>query len=121
MTMGILREIATRCGEPELPQHIYNACLNQQAFLFVRGGAGCVLKPVVEDGAVGVLIWVAWSERQDGMVRYTDFIKQRAQEIDAKWIRFHTVRRGFLRVGRRYGWCRMADDSRGRMVFQMML
>ena len=119
--MSPLQQIAIDCGEPDLPQKIYNACLNKQAFLFVRDGAGCVLKPVVEGGEVGVLIWVAWSSRKDGMALYTDFIKQRAREIDARWIRFHTVRAGFIRVAPRFGWRRMADDSRGRMVFQMML
>lgn len=119
--MSTLHEMATRCGEPELPRRIYDACLNKQAFLFVRDGAWCVLKPVVDGGEVGVLVWAAWSGRPDGMVQYTDFIKQRAREIDARWIRFHTVRAGFIRVAPRFGWHRMADDSRGRMVFQMTL
>lgn len=116
-----LRQIAARCGEPELPKRIYDACLNQQAFLFVRDGAWCVLKPVVDGDEVGVLIWAAWSGRPDGMAQYTDFIKQRAREIDARWIRFHTVRTGFLRAAQQYGWRRMADDGRGRLVFQMAL
>ena len=121
MTGIDIHQLAAQCGEPDLPERIYNACLNKQAFLFVRDGAGCVLKPVVEGGEVGVLIWVAWSSRQDGMALYTDFIKQRAQEINARWIRFHTVRRGFVMVASRYGWHRLADDALGRMVFQMML
>ena len=119
--MSKIAQIAIDCGEPDLPQKIYNACLNKQAFLFVRDGAWCVLKPIVDGGEVGVLVWAAWSGRPDGMVQYTDFIKQRAREIDARWIRFHTVRAGFIRVAPRFGWRRMADDSRGRMVFQMAL
>jgi hypothetical protein len=119
--MSNLHKISASCGEPDLPQQIYSACLNQQAFLFVRDGVWCVLKPVVDGGEVGVLVWAAWSGRPDGMVQYTDFIKQRAREIDAGWIRFHTIRHGFIRVAQKYGWCRMADDSRGRLVFQMAL
>ena len=119
--MTPLHLMAARCGEPELPMRIYDACLNQQAFLFVRTGAWCVLKPVVEGDEVGVLIWAAWSGRPDGMVQYTDFIKQRAREIDARWIRFHTVRAGFIRVAPRFGWRRMADVGRGRLVFLMAL
>lgn len=119
--MTPLHEIAKRVGDPGLPEKIIDACRNEQAFLFVRDGAWCVLKPVVDGGEIGVLIWVAWSGRPDGMVQYTDFIKQRAREIDARWIRFHTVRAGFIRVAPRFGWHRMADDSRGRMVFQMTL
>ncbi len=87
----------------------------------MRDRAGWVLKPIADDGIPGVLVWAAWSGRPDGKVQYTDFIKQRAREIDARWIRFHTVRAGLIRVAPRFGWRRMADDSRGRMVFQMML
>ena len=119
--MSPLQRIGIQCGEPDLDQQILSACHNKQAFLFVRDGAWCVLKPVVDGGEVGVLVWAAWSGRPDGMVQYTDFIKQRAREIDARWIRFHTVRAGFIRVAPRFGWHRMADDSRGRMVFQMTL
>ncbi len=71
----MINKIAKQCGEPNLQQQIYEACLKKQAFLFVRDRAGCVLKPFSENGIPAVLIWAAWSERQDGMYEYTDFIK----------------------------------------------
>ena len=36
LLMSILHQIAKDCGEQNLPQEIYEACLNKQAFLFVR-------------------------------------------------------------------------------------
>ena len=119
--MSPLQQIAIDCGEPDLPQKIYNACLNKQAFLFVVERAGCVLRPMVIDGVTGVLVWVAWSDRPDGMAVYTDFIKQRAVEIGAKWLRFHTIRRGFCRAATKFGWERLPDDADGFMVFQLRL
>ena len=119
--MSHIRDISISCGEPALPQQIYEACLNKQAFLFVRDRAGCVLKPFIDDGIPAVLVWIAWSERQDGMTEYTEFIKALSRKINARFIRFHTVRKGFIRVVGKYGWQRKDDDSMGRMVFEMKL
>lgn len=116
-----LEKIAATCGEPNLPQEIYEACLKKQAFLFVRDRAGWVLKPFIEGGIPAVLVWVAWSERQDGMDEYTEFIRFLSRKIGARFIRFHTVRKGFIRVASKYGWQRKDDDSMGRMVFEMTL
>ena len=119
--MTLIYKIAACCGEPDLPDRIYNACLNKQAFLFVRDGAWCVLKPIVDGGEVGVLVWAAWSERTDGLNEYTEFVKFLSRKIGARFIRFHTVRKGFIRVASKYGWQRKDDDSMGRMVFEMTL
>ena len=117
----MIRQIAEQCGDPNLPQEIYEACHNKQAFLFVRDRAGFVLKPLIEDGICGVLIWAAWSERQDGISTYTELIKFLARKIGARWLRFHTVRKGFIRIAPQYGWQRKADDADGFMTFEMTL
>ena len=119
--MSILHQISTSCGEPNLTQEIYEACLNKQAFLFVRDRAGFVLKPMLEDGIPYVLVWAAWSERHDGLQEYTELVKRLARQIGARWLRFHTVRKGFIRIANRYGWQRKADDADGFMVFEMTL
>lgn len=94
----MINEIAEQCGEPNLPQQIYEACLKKQAFLFVRDRAGCVLKPFIEGGIPAVLVWVAWSERHDGMDEYTEFIRFLSRKIGARFIRFYTVQKGFVRA-----------------------
>lgn len=121
LLMSILHQISTSCGEPNLTQEIYEACLNKQAFLFVRDRAGWVLKPISDDGIPGVLVWAAWSERADGLNEYTEFVKFLSRKIGARFIRFHTVRKGFIRVASKYGWQRKDDDSMGRMIFEMTL
>lgn len=119
--MTPINEIAQQCGEPNLPQQIYEACLKKQAFLFVRDRAGCVLKPFSENGIPAVLIWAAWSERQDGMDEYTEFIRFLSRKIGARFIRFYTVRKGFVRAGKKYGWQHVGNDAKGRMIFEMKL
>ena len=76
---------------------------------------------MLEDGICGVLIWAAWSERPDGLQEYTELVKRLARQIGARWLRFHTVRKGFIRIANRYGWQRKADDADGFMVFEMTL
>lgn len=119
--MSILHQMALDCGEPDLLERMYEACLKKQAFLFVRDQAGFVLKPFSENGIPAVLIWAAWSERQDGMDEYTDFIKFLARKIGARFLRFHTVRKGFLRVGKKYGWKHVGKDKDGMFIFEMTL
>ena len=119
--MSALHDIARRCGEPNLQQQIYEACLKKQAFLFVRDRAWFVLKPISDCGVNGVLVWAAISERTDGLNEYTDLVKLLSRKINARFIRFHTVRKGFIRVAGKYGWQRKDDDSMGRMVFEMKL
>jgi hypothetical protein len=110
----IISEISRQCGEPNLPQQIYEACLNKQAFLFVRDGAGWVLKSVVGNGMQGVLVWAAWSEKQNGLLEHTEEVIALARKINAEFLRFHTVRKGFLRVGARYGWVFSGFDEQRR-------
>lgn len=119
--MSHIRDISISCGEPALPQQIYEACLKKQAFLFVRDRAWFVLKPISDCGVNGVLVWAAISERTDGLNEYTDLVKLLSRKINARFIRFHTVRKGFIRVASKYGWQRKDNDSMGRMIFEMTL
>ena len=57
-----LGRIGKSVGEPNLPSNIASACRQKQAFLFVRGDDGFVLKPLAEDGVIGVLVWVGWGD-----------------------------------------------------------
>lgn len=116
-----IHKIAVDCGEPNLPQQIYEACLKKQAFLFVRDQAGFVLKPFIEDGVSGVLVWAAWSERRDGLDEYTELVKLLSRKINAEFLRFYTIRKGFIRVGKKYGWRHLGCDDKGRMIFEMKL
>ena len=118
--MSALRKIAAKCGEPDLPDRIYNACLNKQAFLFVRGADGFVLKPQAEDGVIGVLVWVGWGDG-GAPERHLPEVKRLARLIGARWLRFHSARKGWLKVAPRMGWVRQPDDADGLYVFQINL
>ena len=117
--MSALHDIARRCGEPNLQQQIYEASLKKQAFLFVRDQVGWVLKPVVGNGVPGVLVWAAWSEKKNGLLEHTEEVIALARKINAEFLRFHTVRKGFLRAGARYGWVFSGFDDDGMMIFEM--
>jgi hypothetical protein len=54
-----INRIASDTGNPRLSAELQDAIRNRMAFLFVRGADGFVLKPLAEDGVIGVLVWVA--------------------------------------------------------------
>lgn len=87
----------------------------------MRDRAWFVLKPISDGDIPGVLVWAAISERTDGLNEYTELVKFLSRKIDAKFIRFHTVRKGFIRVAGKYGWQRKDNDQMGRMIFEMTL
>ncbi|MGL4752346.1 MAG: hypothetical protein ACRCXB_08025 [Aeromonadaceae bacterium] len=118
--MTPLHEIAKRMGELGLPEKIIDACRNKQAFLFMRGTDGFVLKPEIVGGEVEVLVWVGWGSG-GAPARHIEECKRLACLIGAVRLRFHTRRRGFLRVAPRLGFVRVLDDEHGRMVFSMKL
>ena len=118
--MSVLHKIAAKCGEPGLPKDIYDACLNKQAFLFVRGDDGFVLRPQTVGGALQVLVWAAWGT-SGAHERHIEEVKYLARIIGAKSLVFHSVRKGWLRVAPKQGWVRQADDEDGFLVFTMKL
>ena len=115
-----LGRIGKSVGEPNLPSNIARACLQKQACLFVRGADGFVLKPLAEDGVIGVLVWVGWGDGR-APERHLPEVKRLARLIGARWLRFHSVRKGWLKVAPRMGWVRQPDDADGLYVFQINL
>ncbi|HHQ4786430.1 hypothetical protein ACSZND_00035 [Aeromonas hydrophila] len=115
-----IARIATDAGNPNLPAELQDAIRNRVAFLFVRGSDGFVLKPVVELGVAGVLVWVGWGEG-GAPERHLSEVKRLARLIGARWLRFHSARKGWLRVAPKMGWKRQPDDADGLLVFQIDL
>ena len=115
-----LQRIAADSGALTLIEKIRDAIRNRVAFLFVRGDDGFVLKPVVEDGTTGVIVWAGWGNNH-APERHLPEVKSLARKIGARWIRFHSARKGWLRVAPRMGWVRQANDADGFYVFQITL
>lgn len=117
---GVLHQIGFAADDPEFSSKIANACRQKQAFLFVRGVDGFVLRPVVEQGVIGVMVWAGWGN--DGApARHLPEVKRLARMIGARWLRFHSIRRGWLRAAPKMGWVRLPDDEDGMLVFQINL
>ena len=117
---AVIHRIGKSVGEPALPMKIASACRQKQAFLFLRGDDGFVLKPQAEDGVIGVLVWVGWGDG-GAPERHLPEVKRLARLIGARWLRFHSARKGWLKVAPRMGWVRQPDDADGLYVFQINL
>ncbi|MFC5707629.1 hypothetical protein [Aeromonas eucrenophila] len=112
--------IASDTRNPNISAELQSAIRNRVAFLFVRDADGFVLKPVVEKKVTGVLVWAGWGD--DGApARHLPEVKHLARMIGARWLRFHSTRRGWLKVAPKMGWVRQPDDDDGMLVFQINL
>lgn len=118
--MAAIHRICADTGDHHLPQKLQDAIRNWVAFLFVRGSDWFVLRPVVESGIGGVIIWVGCGS-DNAPERHLDEVKHLARMIGARWLRFHSSRKGWLRVAPRLGFVRREDDDDGLMVFQLDL
>lgn len=118
--MNPLERIARDTGNPELSAELQDAIRNGVAFLFVRGDDGFVLKPIAENGVTGVLVWVGGGDG-GAPERHLPEVKRLARLIGARWLRFHSSRKGWLRVAPRMGWKRQPNDADGFYVFQIDL
>ena len=105
---------------PNLSSELQDAIRNRMTFLFVRGDDGFVLKPQAEDGVIGVLVLVGWGDG-GAPERHLPEVKRLARLIGARWLRFHSARKGWLKVAPRMGWVRQPDDADGIYVFQINL
>lgn len=115
-----INRIASDTGNPRLSAELQDAIRNRVAFLFVRGDDGFVLKPASERGTTGVLVWVGWGDG-GAPERHLPEVKRLARLIGARWLRFHSARKGWLRVAPKMGWVRQQDDADGMFVFQLTL
>ncbi|MCX7132154.1 hypothetical protein [Aeromonas sp.] len=118
--MKALTRIAIDIDNPNLSAELQDAIRNRVAFLFVRGADGFVLKPIVEQGITGVLVWVGWGD-SGAPEHHLPEVKRLARMIGARWLRFHSVRKGWLKAAPKMGWERRLDDADGLYVFQINL
>jgi hypothetical protein len=118
--MKPIHRIASDTGNPDLSAELQDAIRNRVAFLFVRGADGFVLKPVVEQEITGVLVWVGWGN-SCAPERHLPEVKRLACMIGARWLRFHSARKGWLKVAPKMGWVRQPNDADSLYVFQINL
>ncbi|HDO1314702.1 hypothetical protein [Aeromonas veronii] len=118
--MKPIHRIASDTGNPNLSVELQDAIHNRVAFLFVRSDDGFVLKPVRERGTTGVLVWVGWGQG-GAPQRHLPEVKRLARMVGARWLRFHSARKGWLKLAPGMGWVRQPDDADGLYVFQINL
>lgn len=101
-----INRIGASINDPKLFKRIEEACLNQQAFLFVSPDGFLVLKPVT---GPGVLVWAAHSIRKTNRLTYFFEIEQFARDINAQHVTFLSRRKGFHKIAPLYGYSPRPD------------
>ena len=118
--MNPLERIISDTGSQQLAEEIKEAIKNGTAFSLVRDHDGFFLKPVIDDGltwGIVCMVWCIGNARQRPLQVENNMLR----DVGARWLRFHSPRKGWLRVAPRLGWVRQPNDTDGFFVFQMML
>ncbi|EKN4689899.1 hypothetical protein AXW37_06450 [Yersinia ruckeri] len=113
-----LARVARDAGDPNLLLQIQDTCRNKQAFCFSADDAVIVLRPRIKEGIPYVLVWLGISNGQQGLVKYTPEVQNLTRMIGGRWAEFYTARKGFIRMARRLGFERLADEG-GLMKFKI--
>ncbi|ARZ00815.1 hypothetical protein [Yersinia ruckeri] len=113
-----LARVARDAGDPYLLTQIQDACRKKQAFCFSAEDARIVLRPRLRDGVPYVVVWLGVSSGHHGLEKYTPQVQQLTRMIGGRWAEFYTARKGFIRIARRLGFERLADEG-GLMKFKI--
>ena len=89
-----------------IPEDIYAACVNKQAFFYKAPTHWAVLKESHTELGKELYVWVGHSDRPGETLigaLHEDVIEL-GQQIGAAYVTFTTTRKGFEPVTRAYGW-----------------
>jgi len=98
-----INEIGKKAGRPDLFADILQACINEEAFLFMEDTSFTVLKPEVIHGVKEMLVWVAYSATGNAYELFMPFIEERAKEVGCDEITFWTALEPINRYIQRHG------------------
>lgn len=99
-----INEIGKKAGRPDLFADIVQACVTEEAFLFMEDTSFTVIKPEVIYGVKQMLVWVAYSKTGNAYEKFMPFIEERAREIGCDELTFWTALEPINRYIQRHGW-----------------
>jgi hypothetical protein len=96
-------------GLPDwIPEDIYAACLNKQAFLYLtpeQDGFVILREEAALDGKRELLVWFAYSMKNNNAIdSHKDWVDQMARTIQADRVVFYSTRPGYHRVASKMGY-----------------
>lgn len=99
----IIDEIGLKANDPELYTNINKACSNEWAFLFLANEGFTVLRPRFQNNINYIEVSVAYCTSGDVVNHFVPLVHHLAKKVDAQFIEFLSVRKGFRKLAMRAG------------------
>lgn len=103
---------------PEQMDEIADAVESGKAMIFGNDTDRIVLRLRLKDGVPYVVVCLGVSVSNNGLDRNTPIIKKMTRDVGGRWAEFYTVRKGFIRIAKRFGFERLPDVD-GFMKFKI--
>ncbi|PHS59289.1 MAG: hypothetical protein COB03_03070 [Alteromonas sp.] len=105
-----IEALGQRFNEPKLLSQVTEAIQLNIATPIYRKNTLIILRPIIDDyDRVGMLVWVGIHKNPKGVGEYFHLVLSMAKASGMKFIRFETKRKGFAKLGARYGYQRIGQ------------
>jgi len=112
-----IKALADKYHRPGLLEDVMNELARGTSISFEHEDIGVVvLKPVTQDGRLGMLVWVVIGFCKNAIATHLALFEKMARDSHMKFIEFHTPRRGFARFIKQFNF-KQTRPSDGFFVF----
>jgi len=107
-----IEALSKRFNEPELLAQVTAAIQSGHAIPVTYTDTLIIMRPILDhQERVGMLVWVGIHKAQQGVGQYFQLVHSMAKASNMAFIRFETKRKGFVKLGARFGYKRIGQRS----------
>ena len=107
-----IKALGKRYDEPELLAQVKQAIQSGDAVPVTTKETLIIVKPIYDhQSRTGMLVWVGIHRAQKGVGKYFQLVLDMAKSADMRFIRFETKRKGFAKLGARFGYERIGQRN----------
>lgn len=100
-----IEALGKRFNEPQLLAQVKSAVSRGKAIPFTYQDTLIIMRPVMDhQDRAGVLVWVGIHKGRKGVGKYFHIVLSMAKATGMHFIRFETKRKGFVKLGARFGY-----------------
>ncbi|MBB67929.1 MAG: hypothetical protein CMP19_10400 [Rickettsiales bacterium] len=100
-----IEALGKRFNEPELLAQVKSAVNRGKAVPVTYHDTLIIMRPIFDhQDRVGVLVWVGIHKGRTGISKYFHIVLSMAKATGMHFIRFETKRKGFVKLGARFGY-----------------
>jgi hypothetical protein len=104
--------LGKRFNEPNLLAQVKAAIHSGQAIPFTYTDTLIVMRPILDhQDRIGMLVWIGIHRAQKGVSKYFQLVLSIAKASNMAFIRFETKRKGFVKLGARFGYERIGQRN----------